>query len=108
MILYNVTLLIAEEKEIEFVDWMKNEHIEEVLATGLFEKAIFSKLLTEVGEHTGVTYAVQYHCPSMEKLQQYYQEFAPTLRDKGLQKFGTEMLGFRTELKVIEEFTPSL
>ncbi len=105
-VIYNVTIHIADQKEEEFLEWMRNEHIQEVLDTGLFEKALFLKLLTEIGEQNGVTYAVQYYSPSMEKLQEYYDQHAPQLREKGLAKFGENMLGFRTELELIETFKP--
>ncbi len=106
MMIYNVTILITEAREEEFIRWMRTKHIKDVLATGLFEKATLSKLKTEIGTQEGVTYATQYFCTSQEKLEVYFKEQAPKLREEGLALFGENMLGFRTELEIIEEFTP--
>ena len=38
------------------------------------------------------------------KLEDYYQNHAPRLRQEGLQLFADKMLAFRTELEVMEEF----
>ncbi len=102
MIIYNVTILIDSKRESEFIDWMQNKHLKDVLDTGLFSQAIFTRLLTETGTEDGVTYATQYYCESQEQLQKYYEEFAPRLRKEGINKFGEDMVGFRTELEVLE------
>jgi hypothetical protein len=52
----------------------------------------------------GTTYSVQYFTDSKEKLDAYYLEDAPRLREEGMRLFGDKMLAFRTELEVLEEF----
>ncbi len=105
MIIYNVTILIERTRESEFLSWMREKHIPEVLETGLFQKAILTRLLTEIeSENQGVTYATQYYAQSYEKLNEYYINHADRLRKEGVEKFGEDMLGFRTELEVVETF----
>ena len=82
---------------------MKNKHIQDVLATGLFTNARMVKVLVEE-EMGGMTYSVQYFCPTRENLDLYYREHAPRLRQEGLKLFGDKMLAFRTELEVMNEF----
>ncbi len=36
MYVYNVTLKVNAERADEWIQWMKHEHIPEVLATGIF------------------------------------------------------------------------
>lgn len=103
MILYNVTINIDESLEEKWLNWMKNKHIAEVLKTNLFTKAVIIKVLIEE-EMGGSTYSIQYYCENKEKLNQYYQDFAPQLRQEGLALFGDKMLAFRTELQILEEF----
>ena len=43
--------------------------------------------------------------PSRAKLEDYYKNHAPRLRQEGLQLFADKMLAFRTELEVMENFT---
>ncbi|MBC7524398.1 MAG: DUF4286 family protein [Flavobacterium sp.] len=103
MILYNVTINIQESVHDQWINWMQNKHINDVLATGKFSSARMVKVLVEE-EMGGVTYAIQYTTDSMETLQQYYNEDAPKLREEGNRLFGDKMLAFRTELEVISEF----
>ncbi len=103
MILYNVTINVDASILKQWLQWMKNKHINDVLATGLFTKARLVKVLVEE-EMGGQTYAVQYFAETKTNLEEYYKNHAPKLRQEGLQLFGDKMLAFRTELEVIEDF----
>ena len=102
MILYNVTINIHESVHNQWMQWMQEKHINEVLATGKFSAARMVKVLVEE-EMGGTTYSIQYTTDSKETLQRYYDEDAPRLREEGLQLFGDKMLAFRTELELISE-----
>lgn len=102
MYIYNVTSNIEDKAHDEWLHWMKTIHIPEVLATGKFLSAKMTKVLTEEG--TGQTYSVQYTVASKEILESYYEENAPKLRKEGLKLFADQLISFRTELEVIDEF----
>ncbi|WP_372756980.1 DUF4286 family protein [Mariniflexile sp.] len=104
MIIYNVTSNIDESIHEEWLKWMKEEHIPQVLGTGKFEKATLVKVLVEE-DMGGVTYSVQYKIPSHEALDAYYKEDAPKLRGETLKKFADKVLSFRTELEIIDEYS---
>ena len=99
MYIYNVTINIEESVHTEWLRWMQEKHIPDVLATGKFSEAKMSLVIVE--DDTGVTYSVQYTTDSKETLESYYEEDAEKLRQEGLQLFGSKLLAFRTELKVI-------
>lgn len=103
MIIYNVTANIDESIHEAWLEWIK-EHIPQVLATGKFEKATLTRVLVEE-DMGGVTYSVQYRSYSREALDAYYREDAARLRSEGLKKFADNMLTFRTELEIIDEYT---
>ncbi len=100
MYIYNVTTNIASNVEKEWLRWMQEKHIPEVLATGKFSEAKMSQVMVE--EEEGVTYSIQYTTDSKETLDRYYIEDAPELRQEGIELFGDKLLAFRTELKVIK------
>ncbi|WP_310554689.1 DUF4286 family protein [Flavobacterium sp.] len=102
MIIYNVTTNIHESVHDQWMAWMQEKHIKEVLATGKFTSARMVKVLIEE-EMGGTTYSVQYTTDSKATLEKYYQEDAPKLREEGLRLFGDKMLAFRTELQLISE-----
>ena len=103
MIIYNVTTNIDDTVHDQWLEWMQQKHIPEILATGKFSSARLVKVLI-VEEMGGTTYSVQYSTDSKATLEQYYQEDAPLFRQETLTLFGDKMIAFRTELQLIAEF----
>ncbi|GAA0872926.1 DUF4286 family protein [Gangjinia marincola] len=101
MIIYNVTINIDEDAHDEWLAWMKQEHIPQMLATKKFIKALMSKVLVEE-EMGGVTYSVQYTAKSRADLEAYYKEDAILLRSKSA-PFEGKFVAFRTELEIVSE-----
>lgn len=103
MIIYNVTSNIDESIHQKWLAWVK-EHIPQVLATGHFTEAKLTRVLIEE-ELGGVTYSVQYRAKSREALEAYYKNDAYILRQDVLKHFGDQVLSFRTELEIVDEYT---
>ncbi|WP_304137027.1 DUF4286 family protein [Mesonia mobilis] len=101
MIIYNVTINVSEEVHDEWLNWMKQEHIPQMLDTGKFLNAMMTKVLVQE-PMGGVTYSVQYKAESKAMLERYYQEDAENLRAQS-QRFKDKTVFFRTELEVISE-----
>ncbi len=101
MYIYNVTINIEETIHDEWLDWMKNEHIPDMLSIGKFSKALMTKVLVEE-EMGGITYSVQYTTDSKETLQKYYAEDADRLRNE-TNRFAGKFVAFRTELEIVSE-----
>ena len=99
MIIYNVTIKVETDIKDQWVMWMKQEHIPDLMHTGLFVDYRLCRLL-EQDEAEGVTYIVQYHCDSMEHYNTYIAEHAPVMREKGFKKFGNKFIAFRTVMEV--------
>jgi len=102
MILYNVTTNIHESVHEQWLTWMQEKHIPEILATGKFTSARMVRVLIEE-EMGGKTYAVQYTTKNKELLDKFYMEDAPRLQDEVLKLFGDKALSFRTELEHVSE-----
>ncbi len=102
MIIYNITLNIDDSIHEDWRAWMK-QHIPTVLSTGLFSKAVFTKVLVDE-ELGGTTYSVQYFAHSRAALKTYHEQYAQRLQADGLKRFGDKMLAFRTELELVDEF----
>ncbi len=103
MIIYNVTINIDDSCHDEWLDWMKNTHIPDMLATKKFTEARILKVLVEE-EMGGTTYSVQYTTKNKETLHTYYEEDAARLRQEGLKKFADKFVAFRTELEILNEY----
>ncbi len=101
MYIYNVTINIEETIHNEWLQWMKEEHIPDMLATEKFSKALMTKVLVEE-EMGGITYSVQYTTNNKETLQKYYDEDADRLRAE-TNRFAGKFVAFRTELEIVSE-----
>ncbi len=101
MFIYNVTLKIDHSIHEEWVKWMREEHLPDVMKTGCFEKYQFVKLL-EVDESEGPTYAAQYFAISKAQYNRYIDMYAAKLRQDGMNKWGNKFIAFRTLMEVIE------
>jgi len=101
MYIYNVTINIQEDIQEKWLEWMKIEHIPEMLATGKFSKALMSRVMVEE-EMGGFTYSVQYTTQNKEMLQKYYEEDSARLRAK-TKPFEGKFVAFRTELEIVSE-----
>lgn len=101
MYIYNVTINIDESAHDEWLQWMQAEHIPAMLDTGKFSKALMTRVLVDE-EMGGITYSVQYRTDSLETLQKYYKENAPSLRAQS-KPFEGKFVAFRTELQVVSE-----
>jgi len=99
MIIYNVTLKVNSAIAEEWLRWMKEEHMPELLQTGLFFESRLCRLL-EQDESDGITYSAQYLCDSMEDYQDYLRKYAPEMREKGIKKFGDQFIAFRSVMRV--------
>jgi len=99
MYIYNVTVNIEETIKTDWLRWMQEKHIPEMLATGKFSEAKLSQVMVE--EEQGSTYSIQFTTDSKETLEKYYLENADQLRQETRTLFKEKLVAFRTELKVI-------
>ena len=101
MIIYNVTLSILPEIETEVIEWLRDEHIPEVMDTKLFVSHSMFKIIEDPVSKSHNSYAIQYTLDSWNDFERYQKEFATALRNKTLAKYGENVLAFRTFLEKI-------
>lgn len=100
MFLYNVTVGIDRSVEKEWLQWMKTEHILDVLNTGMFLTARIYKVLHETEDGT-VSYSTQYFAESLDHVEKYLEQFAPALREEANKRFAGKHVAFRTLLEEV-------
>lgn len=99
MILYNVTVNIDDSVHDEWLGWMKDIHIPDVMNTGLFLENKMCKVLGD--DPQGTTYSIQYLCKNMHVFRDYQDNFAEGLQKEHSQKYEGKYVAFRTLLEVI-------
>ncbi len=101
MILYNVTVNIDKDVEQDWISWMKETHIPEVMDTGFFIEYRMMKMLSQAEDETGITYAIQYMAETLGHLETYLDTVAPKIQKKSIIRYGTKLAAFRTVLEEV-------
>ncbi|TDE12729.1 DUF4286 family protein [Dyadobacter psychrotolerans] len=98
MIIFNITVNISYAAEKEWLAYMKETHIPEILATKLPLECKLLRLLTEI-ENEGSTYTSQFLFRTMEDFLAYQTNHQSELQEKHHQKFNGQYVSFRTLLE---------
>ena len=101
MIIYNVTVNIEDDVHSDWIAWMKEIHIPEVMNTGYFIENKIAKVLSTQEDETGHTYAIQYTCNSMNDLDEYQEKCAHKLQEEHTTRYSGKFVDFRTLLEVV-------
>jgi hypothetical protein len=100
MIIYNVTVKITNAIHTDWLQWLKNEHIPEIIQTGCFTHAVILRIM-EVDDTEGPTYAIQYFAESKGLYNNYIENHAALLREKSFKKWGNQFIAFRSVMQVV-------
>lgn len=101
MLLYNVTVTIDLDVHQDWLQWMQETHIPDVMHTGLFLSYRLCRLMTH--EHTDAEmYTIQYAVQDMPTLQQYQQQFATALQEAHKLRYEGKYAAFRSVMEVLE------
>lgn len=97
MLLYNVTVGVDKDAEAEWLQYMKETHIQAVLDTGLFVGHKMYRVLHDQDDGS-ISYSIQYFAKSIEDVQQYLELFAPALIEEHRKRFHNRHVAFMTLL----------
>ena len=100
MLVYNVTTKITNAIHEDWLAWMRDVHIPDVLATGCFTTANILRLL-DIDDSEGPTYAIQYYAKTKTDYDQYINQFAPALKQETITKWGQQMIAFRSLMQLV-------
>ncbi|MBL7863611.1 MAG: DUF4286 family protein [Cyclobacteriaceae bacterium] len=100
MLIYNVTTGVDKKIEQEWLVWMKEVHIPDVMKTQMFLGYRMYRVLASDDEET-VSYAIQYQAKSIHQIEHYLEKFAPALREHVKTRFGERAVSFRTLLEEV-------
>jgi hypothetical protein len=100
MIVYNVTVKVAEEIAGPWLQWLLQEHAPAIVATGCFAGFRAHRLL-EQDDSEGPTFSIQYYTDHAEGYERYLQNHAPRFRQEGIDRWGERFIAFRSVMEVI-------
>ena len=89
-----------EDIQTEWLKWMQQQHIPDVMATNCFVSGKIFKVLDSPNE--GVTYSVQYVADDLKRYEVYRDNFASKLQADLQTNFANKFVAFRTIMELIE------
>ena len=106
MITYNVTCSMDISISDEWLRWMEEVHVPDVMRCGIFISVNIHKVLQEFDNQA--SYAIQYSCNDMKDLLRYEVSFAPSLRKRHFERYKDKVICFRTILERVSAYKDSL
>lgn len=100
MLVYNLTIKVSNEIAGQWLQWQIEEQIPAVMATNLFVKNNFFRLL-EQDDSEGPTYVIQYLTDADERYTTYIIEHAPYLDGRASEKWGGHYVVFTTLMRTV-------
>ncbi|MEO6649229.1 MAG: DUF4286 family protein [Chitinophagaceae bacterium] len=101
MIIYNVTINVDWSIHEEWLQWVKQDQIPGMLATGHFSGSRILRLL-QVDELEGPTYAVQYYADTIDDYNLFIESRSAIQSEKEFSKWGDKTVGFSTIMEVVQ------
>ncbi len=96
--LYNVTIGIDKEIEMEWLQWMKDYYLPRAMQSGAFLEHRIYKVLTHEDENS-VSYSVQYFSDAIEKIVQYLNNDGKVLLEELRNRYKEKHVVFNTLLQ---------
>src|SRR3954469_13955108 len=101
MIIYNITLKVDRHIANEWLQWVKKEHIPEIMHTNCFTDFKIVRLL-DVDDSEGPTYAIQFTSASKSDYNRYIELHDDRFIKKSFDKWGEQFIAFRSVMEVVQ------
>lgn len=99
MVLYNVTVILEEAAEIEWLEWMQSVQIPGIMATDTFVSNRMLKVLDSPNE--GVTYCIQFIAESEDNFRKYQGSFEAGFNTAMAENFPNRFVSFNTLMEFV-------
>lgn len=101
MIIYNVTVKVDKAIADNWLQWLLEVHIPDILKTKCFLNFRVVRLL-ETDDAEGPTYAIQYEAESKADYNRYIELYANEMRKQSMEKWGDRFISFRSLMEVVK------
>ncbi|RYZ99411.1 MAG: DUF4286 family protein [Sphingobacteriaceae bacterium] len=99
MIIYNETVIVEETVHHEWLQWMQQVHIPNVMATGHFNSYQILSVMDSPNE--GVTYCIQYMADNKQTVDNFLAEHLPRFHQAINQQFENKFVLFNTVMQTV-------
>ena len=99
-IVYNITTQVEKSIAANWINWMLDIHIPEIIGTGIFIHHQVLKL-SGIDENESETYAIQFYAATKKDLDDYLLIHAPAMNKKSHELWGDRIISFSTTMQVV-------
>jgi len=99
MIIYSITFAIEDGIEQEWISYMKEEYIANIMEIGLFNDFRFAK--THPVSDVDTAYNIQFRCESLTHLELFEKQHASEIDEKMVEKYKGKFGSFRMVLEEV-------
>ena len=107
MVVYKVIIQIEKKIEKDWLSWMRDVHIPEIMDLNIFYKSRLFNIIKS-DEKNISSFCIEYYCYSEEKYNEYKKKYSKKLQNKHTKKFNGKFTGKRLILSLKNEFTPKI
>lgn len=100
MLVYNTTFQVDTDVESNFIIWIKEVYIHEVLKAGMLSSPRLCKILSHLDE--GSSFSLQWEVENSTILHRWHMEHGAKLNDQIQQLFKDKVIGFPTLMELME------
>jgi len=100
MIIFNDTVIVEEAVHEQWLKWMQEVYIPEVMATGHFKSNQILNVIDSPNE--GVTYCIQYHAENLADFNQFYTKHLHRLQGMHNNEFKDRFVIFNTLMQTVD------
>ncbi len=101
MFIYNLTVLIDESIEQEWLSWVNSNLIQAVMETGFFHS--YQLLQVTDSPNEGLTFCLQFRTDEISLLQSYQSLYAQQIESEQQVAFANQLVTFSSTMKLIDE-----
>jgi hypothetical protein len=101
MFIYNVTVKVEAQIAEDWLQWLLNEHVPNIMQTKCFTDYRVVRLL-EVNDSEGPTYAIQYYAQSKADYNRYIEIHSSKMHQLSLQKWAEKSVAFESVMEVVK------
>lgn len=103
MKIYNITFIVEDSVQEDWLKWVKETHIKMVLDTCCFSSARFSKICSH-NEPNAKNFSIQFFTEKENGISEYLNNYAPKIKHEIITTFKNKVLFFETEMDYLGEF----
>jgi len=103
MVIYSVSITIEKSIETEWLDWMKEIHIPEVIDTGFFIDWGIYKVIIPQDNENEVTFRIDYILKSIKHYEDYINSSASKLQSEHSVKFEGKFKASRAVYSILKK-----